>query len=204
MKVKSLLITLTLAMLLSACSELFLSTKLYSPQAISDLVDDLKILGENYLIEEVIVMGKDAFADDFGQVDVYMRDNEGQFYLQGLTYKMGITDDGPIPRSRIVRGNLPHAINIDDISNQKENIEKYVEAAKVQFKDEFESKYKFKSIGKLQFRADETGNLQIQFSIFATEKGKTTHQQEGRRIVITYSEFVFNVDKDGTVVYKAE
>ena len=204
LKTKNIVVLFVLTVLLSACSELFSPTKIYSPEAISTLATDLKRLSEDYLIEDVQILEKDNFSGNFGDVAIHMRDKEGRLYFQSLYYNMNIPHYGPDQRARTPKGGLPHAINIEDIVNRKDDFGKYAEAAKVQFKEEFESDYKFKSIGKLQFNADKSGELQLQISIFATEKGKATTRQEGRRIVTDYYEFIFNIDKNGTVIYKGD
>jgi len=205
MKIKGLSIALALAVLLSACSELseiFSPTKFYSPKAINTLVAELKKLSENYRIENVSVMEKNDFKGNFGIANVYMSDKDGNLYLQVLCFNMGIPNEKPIAERRTGVGGIPRAINIEDIANQADSIEKCVDAAKVQFTNEFGGNYKLEGIGPVQFRANKTGTLQIELSIYATEKGKYSIHQQGRRTVVSCYDFDFTVDKNGTVVYK--
>ncbi|MDR0232681.1 MAG: hypothetical protein LBI82_11265 [Dysgonamonadaceae bacterium] len=205
MKLKNLFIVSVFAALFMGCSlgsQIFPPT-IYSPKAIEQLTADLKEISKNYQIEEIRVDEKESLSNEFGFVRVDMRDSEGQRFEQVLYYNYGISHNDPKPKKEYgsKRKKEPHAINVEDIINQKDNIEKYIEDAKVQLEENLEGKYKFESVTHLTFTADDEGNLQTKFSVNVTEKGKAD-RREGGRLVTDYYELKFFVDKDGDVVYK--
>ena len=202
MKTKNLFIVAAFAVLLSACSQIF-PPALYSPKAMSELTADLKKISENYIIEEVRVTEKEQLTSEFGYAQVFMRDKEGKQFEQMLYYGLGIPHNDPKPRTGYGtnRKEEPHAVNVEDIIKQNDNIEKYVEAAKLQINEEFEGEYKFESVTNLEFKADKEGALQIRFCMNVTEKGNST-RREGGQMVTDYYELQFNVDKDGNVTYE--
>ena len=203
MKITKLFILSILAVLFAGCSQ-FSAPAIYSSKAMNELTTDLKKIGENYKIEKVRVYEKETLSNEFGMAIVEMRDSEGQKYEQSLYYNLSIPHDDPKPmKERGIKRQEPHAVNIDDIINQKDNIEKYVEEAKAQIDEEFESKCKFESVTFLTFTADNEGNLQIQFTVNITEKGKSD-RREGGRMVTDYYGLEFSVDNDGNVTYNGD
>jgi len=200
MKTKNLFILAAFAVLLSACSQVF-PPNLYSPKAMNELTTDLKKISENYIIERINVTEKEKLTSEFGYANVELRDKEGQLFEQMLYYGLGIPHNDPKPKRASSRRQEPHAVNVEDIIKQNDNIEKYVEAAKVIMNEELEGKYKFESVTNLEFKADKEGALQIRFCMNVTEKGNST-RREGGQMVTDYYELQFNVDKDGNVIYE--
>ena len=201
MKMKNLFIVSALTLLLAGCSQIF-PPAIYSPKAMGDLIADLKEIGKNYEIEQIRIFEKDKLSNEFGMAHVYTRNDKGEKFEQNLYYNYGIPNDDPKPRKEYgVKRKEPHAINIEDIVNQKDNIEKYVEIAKTAISEEFENKYSFESVNDLVFTADDAGNLLIKFEVNVTEKGKSA-RREGGRMVTDYYKLTFNVDKDGNVSYE--
>jgi len=204
MKLKNLFIVSAFAAIFMGCSmgsQIFPPT-IYSPKAIEQLTADLKEISKNYQIEEIRVTEKAKLSNEFGYANVDMRDSEGQRFEQMLYYNIGIPHNDPKPKKEygIKRKKEPHAINVDDIIHQKDNIEQYVEEAKVLMDENLEGKYKFESVTNLKFAADDEGNLLIKFTVNVTEKGKAD-RREGGRMVTDYYELQFTVDTDGQVVY---
>jgi hypothetical protein len=196
---KNLLFVTALAVLFANCSQILPPT-MYSPKAMNELTTDLKKISENYKIEEVRIFEKDKLSDEFGMAVVYMRNSEGQKFEQVLYYNFGIPHNDPKPKKEYgIKKTEPHAVNVEDIIKQKDNIEKYVETAKVQINEDFEGQYKFESVTDLIFTADDKGSLQIKFTVNVTEKGKS-ERREGGRMVIDYWGIDFHVDTDGNVI----
>jgi hypothetical protein len=161
-----------------------------------------KWLGNNFQIEKIRVWELTKLSNEFGYATVTMRDKEGQKFTQSLNYNTGDPHNEPKPeREHGQTSKPPHAVNIDDIIKQKDNIEKYVEEAVNQINEELEGKYNPKSVTDLQFTANDNGELQIRFSVNVTEKGKEP-RQEGRRTVTDYYELEFSVDDDGNVIFE--
>jgi len=197
---KNLLIVATLAVLFTSCSQIF-PPAMYSPKAINELTADLKKISENYKIEEIRIFEKEKLSSEFGMALVYMRNSEGNKFEQTLYYNYGIPHNDPKPsREHSIMKSERRTINVDDIVKQKDNIEKYVEKAKTQIEEVFESKFKFESLSDLKFTADNDGNLQIKFTVNVTERGNVA-RREGGRMVTDYYELEFFVDKEGNVIY---
>ena len=197
---------LAVVVLFVGCSQLLSELSappIYSSKAMDELIADLKKVAETYKIEEVRVYEKDKLSNEFGMAHVYMRDSEGKKFEQTFYYNYGIPNDDPKPAHETSwNGKKPKKthIEIDEIVAQKDNIEKYVEAAKVQIDEELEGKYNFKSVAPLKFKYDKNGDLRIEFTINVTEKGKS-ERREGGRMVTDYYGLDFYVDKNGNVVY---
>jgi len=204
MKTKNLFIVSALAVMFVGCSlgSAMFPPAVYSPKAIDQFTEDLKEISKNYTIEQVRVTEQDKLSNEFGYVHVEMRDAEGNRFEQFLRYNMGISHDDPKPKKEYgsKRKKEPHALNVDDIIAQKDNIEKYVEEAKAQMEESLEGKFKFESVTDLTFTADDEGNLITKFVVNVTEKGKAD-RREGGRMVTDYYELPFTVEKDGEVVY---
>ncbi|MDR1197955.1 MAG: hypothetical protein LBK94_02930 [Prevotellaceae bacterium] len=191
---KKLFIIPAIMLLVSACSQIF-APSVYSSKAMDALTADLKKISENFKIEKVIVNEKENLSNEFGMCIVDLRNSEGEKYEQILYYNIGIPHNDPESKRELRRNTKePDGINVDDIISQKDNIEKYVENAKSQIPET----YKFESVNRLTFTADE-GSLEISFIINVTEKGKSARMKGGRE-VIDYYEVEFNVDKDGNVI----
>ena len=175
---------------------------IYSSEAMDELITDLKKIAETYTIEEVRLHEKDDLTSDFGMAIVTMRDSEGKKFEQDLYYNYAIPNDDPRPVQDNWYGKKPKKtyIEIDEIIAQKDNIEKYVEEAKVQVTEKLDN-YNFRSVGRITFTYDKQGDMRIEITINITEKGKSERREHGR-MVTDYYEAVFYVDKNGNVIYK--
>jgi hypothetical protein len=195
MKIKKVFTILTTVLLVSACSQIF-PPSIYSPKAMNELTVDLKKISENFKIEKIVVHEKESLSNEFGMSVVDLRNSEGEKYEQVLYYNFGIPHNDPKSKTEHIRNKTElNGINVDDIIIQKDNIEKYVEDAKLQIPEN----YSFKSVNRLTFTANEEGNLETGFTVNVTENGKSA-RMEGGRSVIDYYELEFSVDKDGNVI----
>jgi hypothetical protein len=193
---------LAVVVLFAGCSQLS-APVIYSPEAMNELTADLKKIAETYKIEQVQIFEKDKLSNDLGMVIVTMRDSEGKHFEQNLRYNSGIPHDDPKPvRETSWNGKKPDKthIEIDEIIAQKDNIEKYVEEAKVQIAEGLENKYNFESVGTIIFKYDKRGDMRIEFTVNVTEQGKSQRREGGRQVTDYYG-LDFYVDENGNVVY---
>ncbi|MDR0757891.1 MAG: hypothetical protein LBF85_08605 [Tannerella sp.] len=193
---KNLFIVAAIAALFPACSQV-LPPAIQSPKAIEELTADLKKIGKDFKIEKVVVHEKDELSGTFGMSVVDMQNSKGEKYEQTLYYNFGIPHNDPKPQSgaRSRSENL-YFINVDDIIERKDLIEKYVEEAKTQIPEG----YTFESVDFITFAPDDNGALVLSFEIQVTETGKSARMEGGRK-VIDYYQLEFFVDKDGNITH---
>ena len=166
-----------------------------SKEAVQLVVDSLKTLDtEKYRIESVQWNEKDKLTDKLEYISVSLVDKDGErygkdFYLNGTSYE-------PESKGRSTVTRLFRPIQIADFKS--DDIVKQIESAVSQLPDELE----FKSVAKYRISSDlYSDNIEHRFTIRVTKKGEK--QTRTRRSVITnFYELEFDVQPDGTVIFK--
>jgi hypothetical protein len=198
MKLRSLLLVPAMILLASSCSQIA-PPSISSPKSLGELIADLKTISKDYDIIKVGVNEKERLTSDFGVVLLdLIKDDEN--YSQVLYYNYGIEHNDPKKERASRSKKEPQSINIEDIEKQQNNVEKYLEDAKKQITENFES-YSFESISSIEFYINDDGNFETKLIINITEDGNST-RREGGRTVTDYYSLTFLVDGNGNVVYK--
>ncbi|MDR1601439.1 MAG: hypothetical protein LBS42_03320 [Tannerella sp.] len=193
---KKLFIVAAIAALFPACSQV-LPPETHSPKAIETLVADLKKISKDFKIEKIVLHEKEELTGSFGMSVVDLQNSKGEKYEQTLYYNFGIPHNDPKPRSGVsARREVLYFINVDDIVERKDLIEKYVEEAKTQIPEG----YTFESVDFMTFAPDDNGEFSLSFELQVTETGKPA-RMEGGRSVTDYYELEFHVDKDGNITH---